>query len=111
MARPAPTWVMHFTHVRNLPGVIANGLLSDLTAVRERLTQVGVGEQSIKEARRTRAVNHPPGGVVVSYAPFTFAPRSPTMSSIHHDNIATYQEGCDRLIYLVTTWNVCPRPL
>lgn len=103
MPRPVPTPIMHFTHVRHLPEIIANGLVSDLTAQREGWTTVDVGERSIKEARRTRPVDRPPGGVVADYAPFYFAPRSPMMNSIHHGNVATYQAGCDQLVYLATT--------
>jgi len=89
--------------VQNLPGIIANGLVSDLTAQSEGLTQVDIGEQSIKKPRRSRIVDRPPGGVVANYAPFYFAPRSPMMYSIHCDNVPTYQGGCDPLIYLLTT--------
>jgi len=103
MARPIPTPVMHFTHVENLPGIIANGLVSDLTARSEGSILVDVGEQSIKLARRTRAVGLRPGGVVADYAPFYFAPRSPMMYSIDHGNVATYRQGCDRIIYLVSS--------
>jgi len=98
MARPIPTPVMHFTHVENLPGIIANGLVSDLTARSEGSILVDVGEQSIKLARRTRAVGLRPGGVVADYAPFYFAPRSPMMYSIDHGNVATYRQGCGRVL-------------
>jgi len=103
MARPIPTSVMHFTHVENLPGIIANGLVSDNAALRAHVTQVDVGHQSIKVARRARVVTLHPGGVVADCVPFYFAPRSPMMSAIHHGSVATYQDGCDSLIYLVST--------
>ena len=103
MPRPVPTPIMHFTHVTNLPGIIANGLVSDRTAQHAGLTQVDVGEPSIKAERRRRVVDIAPGGVVGDYVPFYFAPRSPMMYSIFRGNVATYQGGCDRLVYLVTT--------
>ena len=37
------------------------------------------------------------------YVLFYFAPRSPMMYAIHRGNVPTYDEGCDRLIYLVTS--------
>lgn len=103
MARPVPTPVMHLTHTDNLPGIITSGLLSDSLALSSGSTQVDIGEQPIKAGRRTRVVPLPPGGVVADYAPFYFAARSPMLFSINCGNVATYQDGCDRLVYLVTT--------
>lgn len=103
MPRPIPTPVVHFTHVDNLPGIIANGLLSDSLTRESGVLQVEVGHPDIKEQRRRRAVPCEPGGVVGDYAPFYFAARSPMMYSIHHGNVASYQEGCGQVIYLIST--------
>jgi hypothetical protein len=86
-----------------LLGIIATGLVSDLSARSDGSVRIDVGEPSIKVARRQRVVRSSPGGVVADYVPFYFAPRSPMISSNHHGRVATYQAGCERLIHLVTT--------
>ncbi|QNE20014.1 DUF4433 domain-containing protein [Kribbella qitaiheensis] len=35
--------------------------------------------------------------------PFYYAPRSPMMHNIHKGKVPSYQDGCERLIYLATT--------
>lgn len=74
MARPLPTKVMHFTHIENLPSIVADGLVGDTAAQAPGVLKVEVGEPSIKEARRRRQVDIPPGGVVADYVPFYFGP-------------------------------------
>lgn len=93
---------MHFTHVTHLPGIIAGDLLSDAIAQATGQILVEVGNLSIKERRKVRVVPVQPRGFVGDYVPFYFAPRSPMMYSIEQGNVETYQDGCDRLIYLVT---------
>lgn len=70
MSRPLPTPVMHFTHADNLAMIVANGVVSDTLASRDGSTQVDVGQQSIKDIRRRRAIDVPPGGVVADYPGF-----------------------------------------
>lgn len=103
MPRPVPTPVFHFTHVEHLAHVIDRGLLSDNEAQEEGLLAVEIGNTGIKERRRRRTVPLFPFGAVADYVPFYFAPRSPMMYSIHCGNVPTYRDGCDRLVYLVTT--------
>lgn len=103
MSRPIPTWVVHFTRVEHLSTIVARGLLSDTRAQGEGLLAVEVGNTQIKDRRSSRTVPVDPGGVVADYVPFYFAPRSPMMSSIHNGKVPTYQDGCGRLVYLVTT--------
>lgn len=105
-ARPQPTKVFHFTHLEHLPSMLENGLLSDHVARSNGLLTVEVGDTGIKERRRHREVPLVPGSVVADYVPFYFAPRSPMMFSISRGNIATYQGGTARLIYVVTTLEV-----
>ena len=89
--RPVPTPVLHFTHGENLPGIVAHGLLADLTVQRRGVLPRSAGDPGIKGPRRTRQVYRPRGGVVVDDVPFFFAPRSPVLDSIDRGNTPTCQ--------------------
>lgn len=102
MSRPSPTYLYHFTHVRNLPGVVEQGLLSDAACKESGATQVEIGSSEIKARRLARAVPIEPGGCIGDYVPFYFAPRSPMMFTLGHNNYE-YRGGFDEVIYLVTT--------
>lgn len=93
--------IYHFTRVEHLPTIVAHGLLSD-TLVATNL-QIEVGNRGIKAQRARRIVPVAPGGVVADYVPFYYAARSPMMFAIDRGNVPSYTEGCDRLIYLVTS--------
>lgn len=92
-------WLLHFTPIDNLRGIIERGLLADNLnrgAVRE------CGQPSIKERRRTRQVSGARGGVVADYVPFYFAPRSPMLRSILGGQVKQYGKDQTDLIYLAT---------
>lgn len=103
----ADRWIYHFTHLDNLPGILAAGELRCDVSAREGMTRTEVGAADIKEARRRRTIPIPPGGHVGDYVPFYFAPRSPMMYRIaceHRDRVADRYPGGDTpLVYLVTT--------
>mgnify|MGYP000314156356 CR=1 FL=1 len=100
MPRPIPTYVAHFTHIDNLAGIAADGLVCDAHEDGRLVTEAG--EPSIKDRRRRRSVTAGPGGVVADYVPFYFAPRSPMMFSIDRGNVPTFTGTIHDLIYLVT---------
>jgi len=97
-------WVLHFTHLDNLPSIAAAGALACDGQARRSGMRTEVGDTSIKEARRRRTVPVAPGGRVGDYVPFYFAPRSPMMFRIAcdcRDSIPGRYQGGDRpLIYL-----------
>jgi hypothetical protein len=105
--RPRDRWVLHFTHVDNLPCIVAEGKVTCDGRARQGLTRVEVGAMEVKEVRRRRAVTAGGGGFVGDYVPFYFAPRSPMMFRIacdHRDGVPGRYPGGDRpLVYLATT--------
>ncbi|MFD7893490.1 DUF4433 domain-containing protein [Streptomyces sp. NPDC059568] len=104
MLPPEDRHVYHFTHMRNLPSVLDQGCVNCDRIVREDGSlRVECGDRDIKERRRSRKVDPPPGGVVADYVPFYFAPRSPMLYKISKGSVPTYADGQDPLIYLVTT--------
>src|SRR2546430_16721978 len=99
-------WILHFTHLDNLPAIVASGRLVCDKAARNQM-RTEVGDPAIKEARRRRLLTAGPGGTVGDYVPFYFAPRSPMMFRIacdHRDGVAGRYPGGDcPLVYLAAT--------
>lgn len=104
---PRERWVLHFTHLDNLPSIVrAARLACDLEAG-SGMTTCDVGDPAVKQLRRRRIVSAGPGGTVGDYVPFYFAPRSPMLYRIacdHRDGVASrYADGDRPLAYLATT--------
>lgn len=102
MTTPQDGLLFHFTHIDNLPSIVQLGLRSDSLVHESNDLAVEVGEDRIKQARRTRPVPVDPGGVVADYVPFYFAARSPMLYTINRGNVAAYQGGQDSIVYLVS---------
>lgn len=97
-------WVLHFTHIDNLPNIVSDErLLCDAAAGSGRL-RAEVGDPQIKASRRGRSIPVGRGGYVCDYVPFYFAPRSPMMYRIacdHRDSVpGRYPDGDRPLAYL-----------
>lgn len=96
--------VMHFTHIRNLPGILEAGCLrADSTVDRRSELIVEAADLSIKATRKTVRVPLEPYGCVADYVPFYFAPRSPMLYKLAKGSVPTYSDGQDSLVYLVST--------
>lgn len=97
-------WVLHFTHMDNLPAILASGSLVGDCLAREEHSFTEVGDPAIKANRRDRVVPIGPGGTVGDYVPFYFAPRSPMLYRIAcdcRDSVPGRYQGGDRpLVYL-----------
>jgi len=95
---------MHFTHVRNLSGILASGCLqADSLVSRENALQVEAADLEIKARRKAIRIRLAPYGCVADYVPFYFAPRSPMLYKLAKGSVPTYTDGQDPLIYLVST--------
>jgi hypothetical protein len=103
LAAPDPIRVYHFTHIRNLPGIIEGGLRSDAACRREGLTEIEIGSAGIRERRLQLPVGDVgPGGCVGDYVPWYFGPRSPMMFTLNRNNYE-YRDGFDEVVYLVSS--------
>jgi hypothetical protein len=96
--------IMHFTHIKNLPGILAAGCVqADSLVDRASALQVEAGDLGVKANRKQHPVTIAPFGYVADYVPFYFAPRSPMLYVISRGSVPTYTEGQEPLIYLVST--------
>ncbi|HEV8651484.1 MAG TPA: DUF4433 domain-containing protein [Actinomycetes bacterium] len=114
IAVPNRILLYHFTHVRNLAGVVRDGLLCDAAVQPDTQLAVEAGHRGVKARRRDRPVANRvpggdpvyqpvgPGGVVADYAPFYFASRSPTLYKVWQGGVPEYREGQEPLVFLVT---------
>lgn len=96
--------IYHFTHVRNLEAIWTDGRVISDTGMRANGgIPVECADLNIKAERRTRLLSVTPGGVPADYVPFYFATRSPMLYVIAKGSVATYSEGQDNLVYLVSS--------
>jgi hypothetical protein len=96
-------FIMHFTHVTNLPGIFATGCLqADNLVDRSSALQVEAADLDIKMVRKSMQVPLAPYGCVADYVPFYFAPRSPMLYRLHKGGVPNYTDGQESLVYLVS---------
>lgn len=100
---PLPTPIYHFTHIKNLASILAQGLLSNNALQQGCISYIDVAYQSVQDRRATKSVPCGFGGVLHDYAPFYFAPRSPMLYTIHRGNVKSYPQGQGPLIYISST--------
>jgi hypothetical protein len=104
MTTPKCGLLFHFTHIDNLPAVLAgDALLSDSVVSARGLLSYEAGDPAIKERRRERRVTCPPGGFVADYVPFYFAARSPMMFKLSKGGVPSFTGDHRDLVYLVTS--------
>jgi hypothetical protein len=98
------TAIYHITHLRNLPGIIALGCLCcDSKRGAQNVNCVSIAHQHIKDRRARKRITVGPGGFVAEYVPFYFAPLSPMLYTIHRGNVAGYDGGQTKVVYLVSS--------
>lgn len=93
--------IYHMTHMRNLPGIIAQGgLWCDRAAAAQGHCQQSIAHAHIKERRARRMVTAGQGGTLADYVPFYFATRQPMLYAIHRGGVASYHGGQADVVYL-----------
>jgi len=95
--------IYHITHIRNLPGIIAEGALLPDAEVRRRGTNIeNIGYSHIKERRMRRPIRSGMEGTLGQYVPFNFCSRSVMLFVVRqgHDD---YKGGQDEILHLVSS--------
>lgn len=98
------THIFHFTHIDNLPSILAaGGLRCDRLRLQNQDTTVGIAHQHIKDRRAKRKVNKAAFGTLADYVPFYFAARSPMLYTIRGGNVLGYAGGQEPVVHLVSS--------
>lgn len=101
-AVPQDPPVFHITHVKNLPGILAEeGLWCDAERLARNLITTNIAYSHIKQRRMRRAVPAAAGGTLADYVPFNFCPRSVMLYPIARGHV-DYQGGQDSVLHLVS---------
>jgi ssDNA thymidine ADP-ribosyltransferase DarT-like protein len=96
---------MHFTHVANLPAIVAEGaILADSLLKQQHAEVRECADLQIKSSRREIAVKVAPGGKVGQYVPFYFAARSPMLYKISRGSVPTFTGPQSDLVYFVSSF-------
>jgi len=95
------TQIFHITHVSNLPGVAAGGIVCDRERLARKLATINIAYEDLKERRARTEVTCGPGGTLADYAPFYFAPRSPMLCAIYYDRVPGMEGKQKEIVHLV----------
>lgn len=100
---PAPTFIYHITHLRNLRGIVEYGGLFCTNSLRRTdRNHRSIAHESIQDRRETIDVGYSRGGTLHDYVPFYFAPRAPMLYAIHKGNVPNCPEGQQPIVHLVS---------
>ncbi len=101
---PNPVFLFHFTAFKNLENIFRFGAIKSKNLLRsENITSVNIACNNIQD-KRARTIVDDQGRTLHDYVPFYFAPRSPMLYSIVHNNVPEAEEtNQDNFIYLVSS--------
>jgi hypothetical protein len=97
----AVTWIYHITHVDNLPGIAAHGLVCDKLVPVVATSARSIAYENIKVRRAGTPVRKGPLGTLADYVPFYFAPRSPMLFTISRNNVPGAHNTQPDIVHLV----------
>lgn len=101
---PNPTFIFHFTHIHNLPRILADGGLRTCGALRQAgVNYKDVAYSTLQDHRARKLVTCGMGGTLHDYVPFYFCPLSPMLYAISKNKVPGYVEGTRPLIFFVSS--------
>jgi hypothetical protein len=101
---PNPTFLYHFTHINNLPLILAADGLRTCGSLRQAgVNYKDVAYSTLQDRRAKTYVPCGRYGTLHDYVPFYFCPLSPMLFTISKGNVPGYDEGTRPLIFFVST--------
>lgn len=100
----SPVFLFHFTAFKNLEKIFSLGAIKSKNLLRsENVIPVNIACNNIQD-KRARTIVDDQGRTLHDYVPFYFAPRSPMLYSIIHNNVPEAEEtNQDNFVYLVSS--------
>lgn len=100
----SPVFLFHFTAFQNLESIFSFGAIKSKNLLRsENITSINIACNNIQD-KRARTIVDDQGRTLHDYVPFYFAPRSPMLYSIVHNNVPEAEEtNQDKFVYLVSS--------
>ena len=99
---PEEALVFRITHLRNVPGLLVNGLDCRTSTARDP-GYVEIGNPDLVEKRHRRPVPLPPGGTLSDYVPFHFAPYSQMLRNIKIGRNGITRRPISEIVILVSS--------
>jgi len=105
MTVPIPTPIYRITHVDNLQDNILprDSIYAPNFAPHDGRKYTAIHYQHIQSRRSRIGILCGPGGTILDYVPFYFAPRSPMLYVINKGGVKEYLQGQGQIIYLVAS--------
>ena len=99
---PQRALIWRIVHRDNLPWILANGLHSRSSPLRDP-GFVTIGNEELIDRRAHRVVPLPPGGTLSDYVPFYFTPFSPMLYNIHTGHGGIRKRPNEEIVILVSS--------
>ena len=95
------TYIYHITAIDNLGSIIKCNGINCKNKQPEGCRNIAY--ENIQARRSSTIVPIPPNGILHDYVPFYFAPCSPMLYAIHKGFVPGFNDGQDRIIYIVSS--------
>lgn len=97
-------YLMHITHEKNLPAILARGLQSKNDVKARNLAYVSIADDGIQSRRSVTPVPCGAGGTIHDYVPLFFGARSPMLYAVQRRTTQS------EIVYILVNWTVLDAP-
>ena len=103
MSIPERKYIYRIIHVDNLSYILSNGKLTSPVHNEANPNYVGIGDNSLKNSRRSKKIEIEPYGTFSDYVAFYFGYRSPMLYNIKNGYLGVTKRPQEEIIYIVSS--------